>query len=480
MEKKPTYSFLSELVRTPAWSMVPAVFNYYRHLLLLNRGNSEIRMEEIPEPPRLLFFDSEHKLIEEKLYTDASKYEKYLYESEKRADDQIINLTPIQGPITHGGAMCAYGTRELADQFMFADAHPKVIGHLVVLDTPGGSTSANDLNEVIANAKKPVVGLIRGMNASKGVHISTFIPHVYAENENVDIGSIGVFASFSGMKNGSVHEGETFYELYAKASTEKNEWYREAIQNGNMEPLQKELDRLESEFAANVKSRWPNVKDERLHGKMFKAGEVVGELVDGIMSYTEAFNKIFELAGIERKEKGFVSPIGIVPGSDDSKTTTSIESSPQNATHTPSATEVTEAEEHTNPQSTSFIMKEEQLKSILGDDVKCTVREDGTVEMTPELWNAVSAAYDKQSNELAQERQAKEAAEKTVTSQLGIITELSQETRPFKTGKATIDNAMEQGKKTVEGSILAGVTTMSARMQKVQAFAEELGLPIKP
>jgi len=470
--------------------MEPEMFSYFRSILLASRsarGINEINWEDQPVAPQMLVFRKNGNDIEERFYAwDAKKYESYLYDSDKNDDDQIIHLTSLQGPVTHGGAPCSFGTREMADAFLFADNHPKVVGHLVVLDTPGGAARAKDLNTAFQNAKKPVVGLIRGMNASMGVYISTDIPHLYAEDGSMEIGCIGAMWQMSGIKSGTEFKGETFYELYASQSKDKNGMYREAIQNDNTEPAQEELDRLAAEFISKVKTRWPNVKEERLTGKMYPASEVVGELVDGILSYEGAIDKIFELAGVERLQKGTITPVGMPPAS-----TTDTEGDPEplstlnsqlstESTASPSATEVTEEEQPYNPQK-PLLMDLTRLQSILGSDVTAEVDENGQVVMTQELNDAVLAALETAQTRAITLAQEKTQLEQTVSQKDQQITELSKETRPFESGAATDDNALEKDN-VVEGSILSGMPmrrdkmSIANRMTKVEAFAKEMGL----
>lgn len=468
--------------------MEPETLNYFRSILLASRNHqlmSEIKWDDKPVAPQLLVYRSKDNGIEEKFYAwDAKKYETYIYESEKADDDQIIHITPVQGPVTHGGAPCANGTRELADAFLFADNHPKVVGHLVILDTPGGSASANDLNTVFQNAQKPIVGLIRGINASKGVYISTDIPNVYAENGSMEIGCIGTMWQFAGIKSGTEYKGEIFYELYASQSGDKNGMYREAIQNGNTKPAQEELDRLAAEFITKVKTRWPGVKEERLTGKMYPASEVIGELVDGILSYEGAIDKIFELAGVERLQKGKITPGGMLPATGENNNNNSPESTlSTKLIASPSATEVTEEEQthKSNPQNPLLKMDLTKLQSILGTDIKATVDENDQVVMTQELNEAVLSALENAQTQAATLAREKTQLEQTVSQKDQQITELAKETRPFETGAALDDSALEKDS-VVEGSILDGIPpvrnqmNIGARMVKVEAFAKEMGL----
>jgi hypothetical protein len=432
---------------------------YYRDVILASINKTSViqtEFEKRSDHPRLLVFNAGSLEPEERLLITESV--NWYNDKDFNEDDQVINVIPLTGPITKGGAICSYGTRELADKFTYAEGLSHVIGHLVVFNTPGGSANANDLNELFANATKPVVGLMRGDTASKGVHIASFIPYVFAERNDIEIGSVGTYAAFSGTKHESIYKGEKYVEVYASQSTEKNLEYREAIQNDNYKPLQEMLDKHSEAFASNVRSRWPNVKDERLHGKMYPAGEVVGELVDGIKSYAEAIEFIFEKAGVKRLQKGTPTPIGMV-----------------------TAYEEVEKEEvvvetiNTNPQKPKAKMDIAQLQAILGQETTAEVDEQGQVVMTQELSDRVVAAALASAQEAATSRQQAATLAQTVFQQKAELDELSKETRPLFPGAAQTDGALET-ETIVTGSILAGVINPVERMRLVKSFAQENGI----
>lgn len=313
------YSFLSEVMRTQYWMMDPGTLRHFQGILSLAQNDmqaiGEIKWGKKRSEGSLLVFKPGQAEPEERLIQ--TSYPQWYSSDSIGKDDQIIHVLPIKGPVTHGGAECSYGTRQLADRFVYADLQESVVGHLVILDTPGGSATANDLDQVFAKARKPVVALIRGMNASKGVWVSSFIPHVFAERPDVEIGCVGVMAVMEGTRNGINTFNNVYYEVYADNSTMKNNEYREAIQNDNTKPTVESLNKLEAEFRATVKRRWPNVPEEKLTGNMYLASEVIGELVDGIKSYSQAVNYIFELAGVERKYAGKVTTLGVIGTVDD-------------------------------------------------------------------------------------------------------------------------------------------------------------------
>lgn len=106
----------------------------------------------------------------------------------------------------------------------------------------------------------------------------------------------------SGEKN--AYTNETWNEVYATQSYNKNEWYRKAT-DGDYSLLQSDLDALCEEFMSDVKAARPNVTDEHLHGATFDAKEVEGILNDGQSTLDELVNRF--LADADAKPKNDVT-----------------------------------------------------------------------------------------------------------------------------------------------------------------------------
>lgn len=424
------FSLAFEVYRTNAWAIAPEIFRYYRDIMNIARTNKaySIDWNEKNENPSLLLFSDKHIIPQEKtiLTGDIRGYE---YWEGLDKTDQVINIVPITGPILHGNAPCVFGTRQLADNILFADEHPNVVGHLIILDTPGGSANANDLNEVISKAKKPVVGIIRGMNLSKGVWISSFIPHVFAEREDIDIGCIGTMYSMTGIRNGINPDNEVSYEIYADNSIYKNNEYREAIQNDNLKPAIETLNRLDEEFRQVVKNRWPNVPDEKLTGKIYKASEVIGEMVDGIKSYAECVEMIFELAGVERISKGNITPLG-----------TRDEPPVESGTYASQQID-------NNPKNLTVMANIEALEKILGKG-SVVLDEDGNPQFTAEQIRKLNEHAQTMINSgslIANQQQALDASQEQVGSLQEQINELKNQLAERDKTIAEMANATSPG-----------------------------------
>lgn len=484
------YRFLSEIVRTQAWMMEPGMFEYYRGIIQNARSFSitdAIEWEETRDPQRLLILHAGGLRPEEKLIQ--TNYVKSLdYWGDINPDDQVIDILPLTGAITHGGAPCAFGTRELADRFLYADAHASVIGHLIILDTSGGEANANDLDQVLSEARKPVVGLIRGMNCSKGVWISSFIPHVFAERADVKIGCIGTLAAIEGKRNGVDRDNTVHYEVYADNSKLKNIEVREAIENDNLAPTISKLNELDNQFRQLVKSRWPGVPEEKLTGAVYDASEVIGQMVDGIKSYGETIDFIFSLAGKTRLEKGVITPLGIVKKTNvpssvneskagnpalDQNVSTSLQVQ-DTSREQPALTEVN----NINPQKKLIPMSTfKALEKILGEGA-VSQNEAGCASFNAEQLRTLDEYCQKAELAISlSETQGKtiSALEKQLNEQECAIEELSRESgAPIEQPVPENDNATERP--VLKGSILEGVKNPADQYNLLAAAAKELGL----
>jgi ClpP class serine protease len=230
------------------------------------------------------------------------RIERHLYwnDEELQEDDEIINVVVVDGPVTRDGDGCSYGTKDFRDQVMYANQIPQVIGHLFLINTPGGQASCrNDYEMMIDDCRqagKPTVAFIDGMCCSSGVNLACRCDRVVVMNPRDEFGCIGTMAAFWAVAHDTVsQDGYRYVELVGKDCPEKNDWYREAAA-GEYEKLQAELDRDTEQFHQTVRENRPLVTADMLTGKVFEAQEVMPALVDEIGDMNRAIECIYELA----------------------------------------------------------------------------------------------------------------------------------------------------------------------------------------
>lgn len=249
------------------------------------------------------FFLSKKRGFEDKLYVgNIRRIENHLYwnDEELAEDDQIVNVIVMDGPVTRDGDGCSYGSKDHRDQILYANTIPQVVGHIFILNTPGGAASARvDYEQAIADCRekgKSTVAWVDGMCCSAGQLVASLCDRTVVMNGRHTMGCIGTMCAFWGVANNTVdQDGYRYIELVSVTSPDKNAEFREAC-DGKTEKLQAELDKLGEEFRMTVRQNRPLVKEEHLTGKTFYADEVMGELVDEIGDYARAIDCVFELA----------------------------------------------------------------------------------------------------------------------------------------------------------------------------------------
>lgn len=241
--------------------------------------------------------------FEDKLYVgNIYRVEDNLYwnDEELQDDDQIIDVVVVDGPITRDGGGCSYGSKDWRDQVMYANTIPQVVGHLFLINTPGGeAASRNDYEMMINDCRekgKPTVAFVDGMCCSSGVNLASRCDRVVVMNPRDEFGCIGTMAAFWAVAHDTVdQDGFRYVELVGKDCPEKNAWWREAAK-GEYEKLQADLDKDTVEFHNTVREGRPLVTDDMLSGKVFEAQEVIPALVDEIGDMNRAIECVFQLA----------------------------------------------------------------------------------------------------------------------------------------------------------------------------------------
>lgn len=249
------------------------------------------------------FFLSKNRGFEDKLYVgNIHRIENHLFwnDEELQDDDQVINVVVIDGPVTRDGDGCSYGSKDHRDQILYANTIPQVVGHLFIINTPGGAASSRiDYEQAIADCRekgKPTVAWVDGLCCSAGQLVASLCDRTVVMNGRDTMGCIGTMCAFWGVPNGAVdQDGYRYIELVSVTTPDKNAEYREAS-DGKTEKLQEELNILGEEFRETVRQNRPLVKEEHLTGKTFDAQDVMGALVDEIGDYTRALEAVFELA----------------------------------------------------------------------------------------------------------------------------------------------------------------------------------------
>ena len=284
------YGIITEIVGKP-WQIE---FSHFAQLRpIFNAMLNGLSIEVAPEPKENMQFAIGQ--------TSRSNISMSGISSDSSSQDRFVHVQPIIGIMTKHDQDCGpRGMRTIGQRLLKADQMADIIGHLLVMECPGGSSLAvPELDDAIQACTKPVLILVDDVWASAAVHGGRNATEIWATRENAMIGSIGTLFSFNGRKSVSEENQSKQVEItvYADESFEKNLEVREAIDNFNFKPLKDNLlNPINQEFQDNIRAAFPNVEDKHLHGATFFAKDVIGVFLHGICSMDEAVNRVFELA----------------------------------------------------------------------------------------------------------------------------------------------------------------------------------------
>lgn len=320
-----TYAFLKEVLTTPAWNI-----EYTRgailarqlrtNLLAHSPFTQERTADKTTNKMEVLVcksadrkqFERENatRLISQPMYKERAELftskvmvgnaRELVWWDELEEDDQVINLLHVEGPITRNGGACSYGSKDIRDQMLFCAEMPNCIGHILILDSPGGSAfSSNDFEQAtdaVRNAHQPSIGLIDGICASACLDLSTMLDEVYFTHPKDMVGSVGTYMCDFTLKNGDQNTvtQEVFREVYADVSEDKNLIFRQ-LAEGDESGVKEWVNKYAEEFRERVKARRPETPDEWLHGKTFDASETIGIWTQGQSNLQGCIERILQL-----------------------------------------------------------------------------------------------------------------------------------------------------------------------------------------
>lgn len=209
--------------------------------------------------------------------------------------ENSIAVIPLEGPMTLGGGMCSYGTKEIASLMMEAVNSKNISGIIFSIDSGGGTTdSVYPLLAAIGKAQaagKPIFALCFQAN-SAAYRVASACDKVIAENNMSMFGSIGVFVKIPDNSAYMEKQGIKTITVYAPESTDKNKPLEDALK-GNVELLQSEL-------------LSPIAKDFQNAVREARAGKLV-EATQGILSGRVFFAKA---EGFDCVANGLIDAIG--------------------------------------------------------------------------------------------------------------------------------------------------------------------------
>lgn len=220
--------------------------------------------------------------------------------SETEEVQPVVSIVPMRGVMFKNDQECGpRGTKTIGRRLQSYDTDPSVIGHVLVIESPGGTVeSVETLKPILESLKKPVVAWVDGMMCSAALYVGVVCKEIIASKATDSIGSIGTMWNMSGRESKSEANlfGEVEVTIYADGSDEKNIEYERAINDFDFTEAKKVLNKLNERFQSTVKANRTNTPDALLHGRTYEAQDVVGTLIDSIGSLDDAVNRVVALS----------------------------------------------------------------------------------------------------------------------------------------------------------------------------------------
>ncbi len=283
------------------WFIEPTAAAQYRPLVeAIMRGESVKGL--MPSAENYNESDSELQM-KLKMCSFVSAKNAYAHSTTKdinKAPSGSVAITPLSGVVMKDNFCGSPGTKTLTSWMQEADQNQNIIGHILHVDSPGGSVDGTmDFSESIKTLNKPVVTFVDGMMASAAYWAGSSGKHIMAANPINEIGSIGTYFSFDDYTEADKAAGIKNITVYATKSTEKNIDVREAVK-GNTTPLQARVDRYNEAFLNSViRNRHGKGlnQSQTLKGQLLMTEDAINSgLIDSMGSFQDAINKVIKLS----------------------------------------------------------------------------------------------------------------------------------------------------------------------------------------
>ena len=222
----------------------------------------------------------------------------------KAEESKSVAIVPLHGTMTKYNTCESYGTTFIAKKIREMADDGNVIGIVLDIDSPGGSSSAiPPMLEAIGYAKskgKPVY-VHADCCASAAYWVASQCDAIYMDNDMSEVGSIGAMAVFVDCTAVNPATGEKTITVYPDESSEKNRAYRDALE-GNYDAAKAELKPLVNQFQNAVVSGRPNIQKEEhgvLSGAMFSTADALRlNMADAKKTLSETIEAVFALTSV--------------------------------------------------------------------------------------------------------------------------------------------------------------------------------------
>lgn len=233
-----------------------------------------------------------------------SQAQRYALDDPAMPENSVL-IVEVKGAMFKDDICGSLGSMSYARLLNQSYQNDKIIGQVIVVDTPGGQVyGTSTLHDAVSNPAKPTVTLIdEGIMASAGVWAFCGSDYIMASQKTCMIGSIGVFVRLRDSSKADEQYGYKTISVYSRLSPQKNKSVNDALA-GDTTALEDELDLTAGLFHEAVRSgrgdKLKSVKkgsaDDYLEGGMYSAGKGIElGLIDGYGTLDTAVAKVLEL-----------------------------------------------------------------------------------------------------------------------------------------------------------------------------------------
>lgn len=249
-------------------------------------------------PYALKFLERNTSEVEKNEYAPSLSAGSSTSKKKSSSEQKKVLVLPIHGTLTKYETCTTYGTTDMANALIEYASKDDIVGVVLDIDSPGGSSNAimpliNAINQVKAMGKPIIVHT--DFCASAAIWVASQCDAIFMDNSLSEVGSIGAYATiFDNRQN--LQTGEKVITIYADESSDKNKGVREALE-GKYETVKAELSELVSDFQAAVKAGRPDLKADAegvMTGAMFRTAKAIKlGLADGMASLQECIENVY-------------------------------------------------------------------------------------------------------------------------------------------------------------------------------------------
>lgn len=177
------------------------------------------------------------------------------------------------------GMLYSWHTDWLIQSLQQAEANPRIVGVILMIDGPGGHVTRVDVcARLIRDFSKPVATVVTGSMCSAHLWLGTAGHRVFAESDLCQIGSIGTMAEYSSWREYFKLNGIDVRQIYPDTSDLKNEETRAIEESGDESLTKQRLEAIHALFAQTVAENMGIKYDpsaELFRGKVYSSAQAV-------------------------------------------------------------------------------------------------------------------------------------------------------------------------------------------------------------